>query len=187
MQSQRMPAVLMTLTAAAFAVWSVILILSPGGPTVLEWVILGVAISILVFGLVSLRMDDPRRATMIRWLLTAFALFGAVVVIGLTADNSSSITWVRLGWAALIAGVITSLLAWWGAPRINRRSVVAGGVVAVVLIAAGASITLNCDEALQRSWCDPVFEQENCQIDAKVEEIPAGNLLTLIVSCASSG
>ena len=258
MRSQETPATLLALSAAAFAVWAVVLVLSPGGSIVLEWVILGVAAALLVLGVVSLKSRDARRPTVIRWLLSGFAIFGAVAVVGLAADDTSSRTWFRLGWAALLAALITSLWAWWTAPRVNWRSLVAGGVAGVVVIAAGAGITFNCHKTLQRSWCDPVYEQEetlgaridvdgvqnrngraggdtgahvrafliagtdieavtsvpepfgfeerpiqsievargrytassgpesNCQVDVKVEEIPAGNLETLIVSCLSA-
>jgi len=180
-----------------------------------------------------------------------------VAVIGLTADDNSSRTWVRLGWAALVGGLVTSLVAWWGAPRVSHKAVVAGGVVGLIVVAGGWGITSNCDKSLQRSWCDPVFEQEeilaaritvdgdrqregraggdtgayvraflidgtaieavthvpegfvyeerplqstevargrytvqsgpdaNCQVDVKVESIPAGNLETLTVACGS--
>lgn len=256
--SRRTPAVLLSLAAAAFAVWSVVLLISPGGPTMLEWTILVIAVVLLVAGLASLRSTDPARATFIRWLLTGFAVFGAVVVIGLAADDNSSRTWFRLGWAALVVGLITSLAAWWSARRVGRSGLVVGGVVGAIAIAAGAGISVNCDKTLQRSWCDPVYEQEealaarvvldgsldrqgraggdtgaymraffidgadieavttvpepfgfetrpvqsievargrytattgpdsNCQIDVKVEDVPAGNLATVLVACSSA-
>jgi len=259
MGSQSTPATLLSLTAMGFSAWAVVLVLSTGGSIILEWVILGVAVSLLVFGVVSLKSPDRRRPPVIRWLLTVFALFGAVVVIGLAADDTSSRTWFRLGWAALVVGLVTSLWAWSAAPRVDFPRLVAGGVVGVIVIGAGAGISLNCDKTLQRSWCDPVYEQEealaarivvdgvhdrsgraggdtgayvraflitgvdidavttvpepfgfeerpiqsievsrgryradsgpdsNCQIDARVEEIPAGNLETLTVSCLSDG
>jgi hypothetical protein len=253
------PAILLALTAAAFAGWAVVLVLSPGGSVALEWVILGVGAALSLLGVLSLRSTDPRRPSLIRWLLTGFAVSGAVVVIGLSADDTSSRTWFRLGWAALVVGLIASLWAWWTSPRNDLRPLIGGGVVGLVVILAGTGITLNCDKTLQRSWCDPVYEQEealatridvdgvqnrsgraggdtgayvrailisgidieavtsvpepfvfeerplqsievargrytatsgpysNCQIDVKVEEIPAGNLETLIVSCVSGG
>jgi hypothetical protein len=257
MKPDRGPAILLSVTALAFLVWAVLLVRAPAGSIALEWTILGVSAALLVFGLLSLRTGDRQRATLIRWLLTAFAAFGGVAVIGLTADDNSSRTWVRLGWAALVGGLITSVAAWWSAPRVNRTTIVAGGVVGLIVIAGGWGITTNCDTSLQRSWCDPVFEQEeilaasievdgalqrsgraggatgayvrtffidgtsieavteapegfvfeerplqsievargrytatsgpdaNCQIDVKVESIPAGNLQTLNVACIS--
>ncbi len=257
MKDQRLPALLLSIAALGFLIWSVYLILRPGGPPALEWTILIVSAVLLGFGLVSYRAGTPQRATFIRWLLVAFALFGVVAVIGLTADDSSSRTWVRLGWGALVVGLVTSFLAWWNAPRVDRRVVMAGGVVAAILLAGGAVITVNCDATLQRSWCEPAYEQEetlaarivvdgvltrqgraggdtgayvraflidgidieavttvpepfvfesrpvqsieesrgrytaasgpdaSCQIDARVETIPAGNQLTLNVACST--
>jgi len=259
MSSERLPSMLLILSAAGFSAWGVALVLSPGGSTFLEWAVLVIGVALVGFGLVSLRSSDPKRARAIRWLLTAFAVFGAAMVIGLTADDNSSRTWVRLGWAALVVGFVTSLAAWWGAPGLSRRALIGGGVVGAVVIAAGAGITVNCDLTLQRSWCEPAFEQEetlaarfvvdgtpdrdgraggdtgayirshfiegadidavttapepfgfqerpiqsteeargrftaadgpyaNCQVDAKVESVPAGNLQTLSVSCAAAG
>ncbi len=259
MSGPRVPAAVMSLTSLAFLVWAIVMILSPAGSVVLEWVVLGVSALLLAFGVFSLRASDPKRAHLIRWVLTGFAVFGAVAVIGLTADDTSSRTWVRLGWAALVAGLATSLLVWWGAPRVNRRAVIAGGAAGLVVIAGGFGITANCDRTVQRTWCEPAYEQEevlaarvdvdgdlqrssraggdkgpfargfliegtaieartrapdgfvyeerplqstevargrytaatgpdsNCQIDVKVETIPAGNLETLTVSCRSIG
>ncbi|HSK07782.1 MAG TPA: hypothetical protein VK990_09705 [Acidimicrobiia bacterium] len=259
MRSQHAPAALLALSAAGFAIWALVVIRSPGGSVALEWIILGVAMALLVMGVVSLKVADRRRATLIRWLLTAFAVFGAVVVIGFTADDTSSRTWFRLGWAALVSGLVTALAAWWVAPGVNRRTLLAGGVAGAIVIAAGAGIAINCDKTLQRSWCDPVYEQEealaarievdgvenrsgraggdtgayvrafiiagtdiaavttvpepfvfeerpiqsievargrytagsgpysNCQVDVKVEVVPAGNLETVNVACTSAG
>jgi hypothetical protein len=257
MSAQRLPALLMTLSAFGFLGWAIVMVLSPAGSIVLEWIILGVSAAVLGFGVSSLRTDDPKRASTIRMFITAFAVFGAVAVIGLTADDSSSRTWVRLGWAALVVGLLASVAVWWNAPRVDRRTVIAGGVVGLVLLAGGFGITTNCDKSLQRSWCDPAYEQEevlasrievsgdlqrsgraggdtgafvrayliegtaieastrvpegfayeqrplqsrevergryraasgsysNCQIDVKVETVPAGNLETLGVTCRS--
>jgi hypothetical protein len=257
MSSRRFPAIVLSGVALGFLVWGILMVLGPAGPILLEWLILGISVVVLVFGLTSLRSDDGRRAQVIRWLLSGFAVFGAVAVIGLTADHNSSRTWVRLGWAALLAGTFTSVVVWWVAPRVSRRVVLGGGAVALVIIAGGAGITANCDKSLQRSWCDPIYEQEeivsarivvdgvlqrrgraggdtgarltayliegtaieavtfppdgfvyeerpiqstevtrgrytaqsgedaNCQIDVKVEVIPAGNMETITVSCTS--
>ncbi|MGH8916342.1 MAG: hypothetical protein ACRDZM_17730 [Acidimicrobiia bacterium] len=255
---QRLPAVLLAASAFGFLVWAVLLVAGPGGSIVLEWVILGVAGVLVLFGLASLRSEEGR-AQIARWLLTGFAVFGAVAVIGLTADDNSSRTWVRLGWAALLVGLVTAVAAWWGARRVNRNVVLAGGVVGLVVIAGGWGIAANCDKSLQRSWCEPAFEQEetlamrvqvdgelhrsgraggdtggyvrthltdgidiesvttapagfvfeerpvqsievargrytadsgpdaNCQIDVKVESVPAGNLQSLVVTCLGTG
>lgn len=168
MNRQRLPALLLAVTASAFLIWGLILIWSPGGSNGLEWAQTVLAVGFLILAAVSLTNTDPQRATLIRWLLTGFGVFGAIVVIGLTADQSSSRTWVRLGWAALIAGSITSVLAWWTAPRARRQSVIVGGVAALIIGAAGIGITINCDLTIQRSWCDPTYEQEQALVEQVV-------------------
>jgi hypothetical protein len=168
MNRQRLPALLLAVTASGFLIWGLILISTPGGANVLEWIQTALSVVFLGLAAVSLTNTDPQRATLIRWLLTGFGLFGAIVVIGLTADESSSRTWVRLGWAALISGTITSLIAWWTAPRARRQTVIVGGVAALIITAAGVGITLNCDLTIQRSWCDPTFEQEQALVEQVV-------------------
>lgn len=168
MNRQRLPAFVLAVTAAAFLIWALLLIWSPGGSIVLEWIQAILAAVFLVLAVVSVTNTDPQRATLIRWLLTGFGVFGAIVVIGLTADKTSSRTWVRLGWAALIAGSVTSLMAWWTFPRVRRQTVIIGGVAALIISAAGLGITLDCDLNVQRSWCDPTFEQEQALVEQVV-------------------
>jgi hypothetical protein len=168
MSARRTPAILLAFTAFAFLLWGLLLIWSPGGSRILEWIQTGLAACLLVFAINSLRKEDPQRATLIRWLLTGFAVFGAMVVIGLTADETSSRTWVRLGWAALLAGTAASLIVWWAAPRVRRQSVIGGGVVALIIISAGVGITINCDLTVQRSWCDPTYDQEQALVEQVV-------------------
>lgn len=43
-------------------------------------------------------------------------------------------------------------------------------MVAAVLIVAGLGITMNCDDSLQRSWCDPLFEEEQALVEVIVVE-----------------
>ena len=160
MSSPKLPGYLLAGTAAAFLVWAIVLLMSPGGSVLLEWIQLLVSAGLLVFGTLAIVAPSQARASQVRWTLLVFAIFGAVAVIGLAADDNSSRTWMRLAWAALLSGSVTSLIAWWGAPSARRGTVIAGGVVAVVLIVAGAGITFRCDPTIQRSWCDPLFEQE---------------------------
>jgi hypothetical protein len=168
MRRQRLPALLLTGGSLLFLVWGLTLVVSPGGSHWLEWAQTVVAGAALMLGIQSLRSEDPGRVTAIRWVITAFGIFGGIVVIGLTADDTSSRTWVRLGWAALLVGGISAFVVWWTAPRPPRRGLVVGGVVALIVIAAGVGITASCNESLQRSWCDPHYEQEEALVEQVV-------------------
>ena len=165
MTSDRLPAVVLSLTAAGFLTWAVVLILSPGGASTLEWVQLVVSAGLLVFGVKAYLKPSQREARRIRWLLLGFAAFGVLVVIGLSIDDDASRTWARQGWAALVSGVLGSVITWWNVPEVNRNTVIAGGVLGLILIGSGAGITLNCDDGIQRSWCDPLFEQEQALVE----------------------
>lgn len=165
MSPHRLTALLLSLTAVGFLVWAVILVLTPGGASTLEWAQLVVSTGLLVYGVAAYLTPSSQQARRIRWILLGFAVFGVVVVIGLAADDNSSRTWARLGWAALVSGFVTSLIAWWNAPEVSRNIVIVGGVVGAVLIVAGVGITLNCDNSLQRSWCDPLFEEEQALVE----------------------
>ncbi|HVR78243.1 MAG TPA: hypothetical protein VMS99_07600 [Acidimicrobiia bacterium] len=62
MSAQRLPALLMALSALGVLGWAIVMILSPAGSVVLEWIILGVSAAVLVFGVSSLRTDEPTRS-----------------------------------------------------------------------------------------------------------------------------
>lgn len=95
----------------------------------------------------------------IRYVLLGYAVIGVVIVLGLAADQDSSRTWARLGWAALLAGYFGALFAWSRVDRF-RPAVVAVAVVGAILIVSGFGITAKCDIAVQRSWCDANYERE---------------------------
>lgn len=183
MSSHRLPALLLAMTSAGFLVWAVILILNPGGAGPLEWVQLVISAVLLSYGVKGYLKPSAQEARRIRWILLGFAIFGVLVVIGLSIDDDASRTWARQGWAALVVGVIASVIAWWNAPDLSRNVVILGGVLGAVLIAAGASITLNCDDVLQRSWCDPLYEQEQ----ALVETITVEGQLQRVGRAGGSG
>lgn len=166
MTSTRLPAfTLVTLALGLFA-WSVLLLATPGGSRPMEWTQL--VLAVVGLGTGGYALYRGRGAEVIRWALTGVAGFGALVVIGLTADGTSSRTWVRLGWAALIAGHLASPLVWWTAPRARRAMVIGGGVAGLALIAGGLGITLNCDPLIQRTWCNPDFEREEALLERVV-------------------
>jgi hypothetical protein len=172
MTSQRFPGLLLCAAALGFTAWGLVLLNSPGGTFSIEWGQTIAAVVLLIVGLRAAVAPSPSRATAIRIIVSALGVFGALAIIGLTADNSSSRTWVRLGWAALVIGSVTAFLTWWAVPKFRRAAVV-GGVVAAVVIASGAGLTFRCNKALERSWCDPLFEHEQ----ALVEQVQVDGVL----------
>jgi hypothetical protein len=108
---------------------------------------------------VALRSAELRHNRRIRYLLLAFAVIGAVMVLGLGADQDSSRTYARLGWAALLVGYLGALIVWARLGQ-HRPTVISGAILGAVIIASGAGISANCDVTVQRSWCDPLYEKE---------------------------
>lgn len=162
--------------ALLFVIWSGVLVFSPGGSAPLEWFQLIVGAATAGYAAYALRRSDPIHNRRCRYILLAFALVGVVIVIGLSADQRSSRTWARLGWAALIAGYIGSLLVWYPI-RERRAATIVLGVAGAIVILGGVGLTVNCDPGIQRTWCDPVFEREQAlaaQIAVEGERVRSG-------------
>ncbi len=157
-RSNTAPVVLL-IAATGFVVWSIVLLATPGGSGRLEWIQALFSAGTGAYAIYVLRSDDLIHNRRIRYLLIAFTLAGVVMVLGLAADQDSSRTFARLGWAALIVGYLSSLVVWARMSQ-HRQPVIVGAVIGVVLIASGIGIIANCDSAVQRSWCDPLYEQE---------------------------
>lgn len=157
-RSKPAPIVLLA-TALGFLAWSIVLLVSPGGSRLIEWIQTVISGATLAYGFAALVSADPVHNRRIRYLLLLFALAGTIIVIGLAADQDSSRSYARLGWAALLAGYLGSIVVW-SRLRQHRPSVILGSVVGLVIIASGAGIASNCDSAVQRSWCDPLYEEE---------------------------
>jgi hypothetical protein len=145
--------------ATGFLVWAVVLVTSPGGSRQLEQVQLLLGAAAAGYAAFALVRKDPVHYKRCRYLLLAFAVIGIVMVLGLAADQRSSRTWARLGWAGSIYGYVGSIVLWWRNPT-HRAATLSFAILGGLLIAAGAGITLNCDPSVQRSWCDPVYERE---------------------------
>jgi len=147
------------LGAIAFLAWAVVLVVSPGGSRPLEQVQLLLGAAAAGYAMFALVRKDPTHNKRCRYLLLAFAVIGITMVLGLAADQRSSRTWARLGWAGSIYGYIASIVLWARNPM-HRAATLSFAIFGGLLIAAGAGITLNCDPSVQRSWCDPVYEHE---------------------------
>lgn len=122
-----------------FVLWSAVLVLSPGGSASLEWLQLVIGLVTAGYAAHALRQDDPKHARRCRYILLVFAVAGAVMVIGLSADQHSSRTWARLGWSALIVGYIGSLVAWYPL-RERRAATIVFGVVGAIVILSGVGL-----------------------------------------------
>lgn len=169
------PTVLL-IAALLFVIWSVVLVLSPGGSESLEWLQLIISVLTAGYAAYAFRQDDSIHNRRCRYILVGFAVAGAVIVIGLSADQNSSRTWARLGWSALLVGFIGSLLVWYPL-RERRAATIVLGIVGAVVILSGIGLTVNCDRSIQRTWCDPVFEREQAlaeQVGVEGELVRSG-------------
>ncbi|MDH3463576.1 MAG: hypothetical protein OEM32_08130 [Acidimicrobiia bacterium] len=157
-RSRTAPIVLLA-TAVGFLAWSIVLLVTPGGSRLIERTQTILSGATLAYGLIALVSPDLVHNRRIRYLLIFFAVAGAIIVLGLAADQDSSRSYARLGWAALLAGYLGSIVVW-SRLRQHRPSVLLGSVVGLVVIASAVGIASNCDPAVQRSWCDPLYEEE---------------------------
>lgn len=146
-----------------------VLVVSPGGSHSIEWLQFAVSLATLTYAVVALRSDELRHNRRIRYLLLGFAVVGTVMVLGLGADQDSSRTYARLGWAALLVGYAGALIVWSRLGQ-HRPTAILGAIVGAVIIASGAGIAVNCDVTVQRSWCDPLYEKEQALAERIVVE-----------------
>lgn len=133
--------------------------MSPGGSYGVEVAQIAISAAALGFAVYALRKGDAANARRCRLLLIGFAVFGAIAVLGLASDRTASRTWARLGWLSLIAGFLGAVAVWLPVRR-HRAATVTLAVIGLILIGAGTALTVNCDPAIQRSWCNPDFERE---------------------------
>jgi hypothetical protein len=140
-------------------VWSVVLIVTAGGSRPLEWLQLVFSIVLGAYAIYAFRKGNPIHNRRCRYILLVLAIVGVVMVLGLAADDRSSRTWARLGWATLILGYLGSLIVWWRLPQ-HRAATIVMAVLGIFFIVSGLGLTLNCDPAIQRPWCDGNYERE---------------------------
>lgn len=161
--------------SAGFLVWSTYLVFTPGGSHAIEPLQLAVSAITLGYAIFAIRKGDKVSERRCRYILLGFAVFGVVVVLGLASDRTTSRTWARLGWAALVFGYLGSLIAWMPVKR-QRLATLTMSLVGLVLIGAGVALTVNCDPGIQRTWCNPDWEQEQIlaeqiEVDGELERL----------------
>jgi hypothetical protein len=140
-------------------VWSILLVMNPGGSKPLEWLQIVSSVLIGGYGLFAYRKNHPVYSRRCRFILLSLAVIGVVMVLGLAADQRSSRTWARLGWVTLILGFAGTMITWWRLPE-HRATTIVMTVLGSFLIVSGLGLTLNCDKSIQKTWCDPNFERE---------------------------
>ncbi len=169
--------------SAVVLAWSIILVVNPGGSKPLEWLQIVSSVLIGGYGLFAYRKNDPVHNRRCRYILLSLAIIGAVMVLGLAADQRSSRTWARLGWVTLVLGFAGTMISWWRIPQLRGTTIVMT-VLGGFLIVSGLGLTLNCDRSIQKTWCDPNFEREQ----AVAERIQVdGTLLTAGRAGGSTG
>lgn len=174
-RSRTSPWILFACSALILA-WTLVLLSTPGGSRVLEWLQLVMSLAIGGYAWLALKRNSPEYDRRCRYVLLALAVTGALIVLGLSADQRSSRTWARLGWATLILGYIGSVIAWWRLPQ-HRGGAIAVSAVGAFLVLSGLGLTLNCDPTIQRTWCEANYEREQSlgeRIDVDGEFLAAG-------------
>lgn len=140
-------------------VWSILLLVNPGGSRPLEWLQVVSSLMIGGYGLFAFLKNDPAYNRRCRFILLSLAIIGVVMVLGLAADQRSSRTWARLGWVTLLLGFAGTMISWWRLPQYRATTIVMT-ILGSFLIVSGVGLTLNCDRSIQKTWCDPNFERE---------------------------
>ena len=167
MDRERFSPLVLLAISAFFAVWAVVLRLTPGGSGQLEWLQLVIALATGTFAVIAYRAANSLYSRRCRYILLAYAVAGLIIVLGLAADQNSSRTWARMGWAALLTGYVGSIIVWFREPRFRTTTIVlaAGGLLGIV---GGLGLTVNCDPVIQNTWCDPLFEREQALVEQVV-------------------
>lgn len=172
----RVSAIVLLAISLGFIGWAVWLRLTPGGSGALEWTQLIVGLVCSSYAGRALRLDDSTLFKRCRVILVVFAVAGAVIVLGLGADQNSSRTFARLGWGALVSGIVGSVISWYRFPQYRAATIVLG-IVGLFIGIGGVGLTLNCDPVIQNTWCDPLFEREqavNEQVQVEGDVIRRG-------------
>ncbi len=159
MDRSRTSPFILLVSSGLVLVWSILLAVNPGGSKPLEWLQIVSSLLIGGYGLFAYLKNDPVRNRRCRFILLSLAILGAVMVLGLAADQRSSRTWARLGWVTLVLGFVGSMISWWRIPQ-HRATTIVMTAVGGFLIVSGFGLTLNCDRSIQKTWCDPNFERE---------------------------
>jgi hypothetical protein len=77
------------LGAVAFLVWSVVLVVTPGGSKPIEFTQLIVSLVTGIYAAYAIRKNDPINSRRSRYLVLAFGVIGIVMVLGLASDQRS--------------------------------------------------------------------------------------------------
>jgi hypothetical protein len=105
-------------------------------------------------------VGDPRATRLVPWACLALGIWGMVAMLGLSADTSSSRTWMWVSVFSFTLGTVSLLVT---SLAVDRRP--SGGMIAyliaVVVLGSAAWIQITqCRKDLNASWCDPRYEQE---------------------------
>lgn len=133
--------------------------LLPEGPRLTEIWLTIVGVCYILVGVAAARGSRAAIAAL-PWAAAALGVWGMVTLVGLSADTTSSRTWM---WSSLFSFVLGTLTLAVTAVPVDRRpsaGVVAYLSAALVVGGAGVGQIFQCRPELQASWCDPRFEQE---------------------------
>ncbi len=143
--------------------WLVFLIdrwLLPQGSFVLElWLTMVGAVYVSVAAL-ALRGSRWAEAAM-PWMALLLLVWGILALLGLSADNVSTRSWMWSSLFAAVLGTVTFLVV---SLPIDRRPTIGPLVLLAFLAFLGVAAYLQisrCRPDIHASWCDPGYEQED--------------------------
>ena len=104
------------------------------------------------------------------WSAAALGTWGMVALVGLSADTTSSRSWMWASLFSLCLGTICFVVTVVPLDRRPPGAVVAYLVVTLIFGGAGVGQVVQCREDLHASWCDPRYEQEERILDSAISD-----------------
>ncbi len=103
---------------------------------------------------------DRRAVAVLPWFAVALGSWGMVALIGLSADTTSSRSWMWASLFSLALGTLCFVVT--VVPFDRRPSGAVTAYLAATLVFGGAGVgqVIQCRPDLHASWCDPRYEQE---------------------------
>lgn len=134
--------------------------LLPQGSLILEGWLTLVGLVYVVIAVMALRGSRFGRSAM-PWMSLLLMGWGLLALLGLSADNVSTRTWMWSSIFAAVAGTVTFVVSTFPLDRRPPIGMLAFLVLAGFIGFASWLQISNCRYDIHASWCDPRYEQED--------------------------